>query len=105
MSTGRTTLAPRVQQLMEVLRPNLRRLRQEFGVRDLRLFGSHARGEESADSDVDILVSFDVTPSLFQFVDLETELADLLGTRVDLVMKDALKPAIGKRILAEAIPV
>jgi len=52
---------------------------------------------------VDILVDFDETPSLLRFVHLENYLTDLLGMKVDLVMKKALKKHIGKNILKEVI--
>ena len=50
-------------------------------------------------------MTFAVTPGLFRFVELENHLTDLLGVKVDLVMRDALKPAIGQRVLAEMMPV
>lgn len=87
------------------LRAELPRLRREYRLRDLKVFGSWVRDEVDADSDLDLLVTFDETPSLFRFVELESELADLLSIRVDLVMRDGLKPALGERILAEAVPV
>jgi hypothetical protein len=51
------------------------------------------------------LVTFSKPPSLFKFVRLENHLSDTLGVKVDLVMKDSLKPAIGKHILREAVSV
>jgi predicted nucleotidyltransferase len=70
------------------------------------LFGSFARGESDARSDLDLLVEFDDRPlTLLQFVALEEELSDLLGVKVDLVERQALKPRIGRRILDELIPV
>ena len=54
---------------------------------------------------MDILVTFSETPSLFKFIELENFLSDNLGIKVDLVMRDALKPAIKKRILSEVIKV
>ncbi len=60
------------------------------------------RGEEKATSDLDLLVTFDEVPTLFQFVALEDFLSDELGVKVDLVMKDSLKSTIGKYILKEA---
>ena len=50
-------------------------------------------------SDLDILVTFEDEPSLLTFIAIENYLSDLLGVKVDLVMKDSLKPAIGKNIL------
>ncbi len=78
-------------------------LRRQYGVRDLWLFGSYVRAEQDGESDLDILVTFDNPHlTLLQFIQLEYELSDLLGVKVDLVERDTLKPDIGKRILAEA---
>lgn len=75
-------------------------LRQKYGVRDMWLFGSYVRAEQSSGSDLDILVTFDNPHlSLLEFIQLEYELSDLLGVKVDLVERDTLKPDIGKRIL------
>jgi len=88
-----------------LLRAQLADLSERYGVRTLAVFGSRVRGETAAESDLDLLVEFDRTPSLFRFLHLEEELSDLLGVRVDLVMRSALKPRIGARILEEAVPV
>jgi len=88
-----------------VLRQHLPELQRRYRVRALWLFGSHARGEPRRRSDIDVLVEFSETPSLLELARLQRELSLLLGKRVDLALKDALKPHIGKRILEEAIPV
>jgi len=80
-------------------------LREQHHVRTLEVFGSFVRGEEKRDSDLDLLVTFDETPTLFSFVALENQLSDILGVKVDLVMRDSLKPFIGKFILKEARPI
>jgi predicted nucleotidyltransferase len=80
--------------------------RQELaalGVRDLYLFGSVARGEARVDSDVDLLVEFDRAVGLLQFFRVQQRLSELLGRPVDLVMKEAIKPQLRARILAEAV--
>lgn len=87
------------------LRAHLPGLRERYGVRTLALFGSYARGEAGPASDLDLLVEFERVPGLFTYIELEQCLSDLLGVKVDLVMKDALKPAIGQRILKELVPV
>jgi len=51
-----------------------------------------------------VLVEFEQAPSLFQYIDLENYLSELVGIKVDLVMKKTLKPYIGQRILAEVVP-
>ena len=80
-------------------------LQERYKVRSLGIFGSYVRSEQKKGSDLDILVEFDEVPSFIQFLQLEHYLSDLLGVSVDLVMKDALKPTIGKRILSEVVPV
>lgn len=88
---------------ISILRQAMPALRREFGVADLAIFGSTARGEARADSDVDVLVAFDVTPDYFQFGALRRRLSDLLGREVDLVTEPALRPTQKARILADAV--
>ena len=73
-------------------------------VRELSLFGSAARGEMRADSDIDMLVDYssEARPSLLDLIAMKNELSDLLGRPVDLGVKRALKPRFRDRILAEA---
>lgn len=90
---------------MEILRQQRPMLVEQYNVATLEVFGSYARHEQRKNSDLDILVTFSKPPSLFKFVRLENYLSDTLGVKVDLVMKDSLKPVIGKNILREAVPV
>jgi uncharacterized protein len=71
-------------------------------IRSLSVFGSVARGEAGAASDVDLLVEFDRPVGLFHFVTVKERLEALLGVSVDLVTPRGLKPQIRDRILAEA---
>ena len=100
MNTSRKSF----EELIEELQNLLPKLQAQYCVHSLEVFGSYVRGDENADSDLDLLVTFSENPSLFKFIALENYLGDHLGVKVDLVMKDSLKPAIGKRILAEAQP-
>jgi hypothetical protein len=94
------------QGLIGKLRKHLPELRERWGVRTLGVFGSHVRGQQGKRSDLDVLVEFDERPlTLFGFIELERHLSDLLGVKVDLVEKRGLKPAIGRRILEEVVPV
>lgn len=99
-----TRQAP-VERFRAVLRQHLPALAERYGVRRLSLFGSYVRGEEQPWSDLDILVEFTRPPTLFEFVRLEQELQALLGVKVDLVMREGLKPRIGDAVLREAVPV
>ncbi len=94
-----------LKRILATLRAHLPELRQRYGVRSLGVFGSFVRGEAGPGSDLDLLVEFDTVPGFFKFIELEDELGRLLGLRVDLVMRSALKPRIGERILAELVPV
>jgi len=78
-------------------------LQERYNVRELGVFGSYVRQEQTEASDVDVLVEFSETPSLLKFVNLENYLSDNLGVKVDLVHKSGLKPCIGERILAEVV--
>jgi predicted nucleotidyltransferase len=69
----------------------------------LTLFGSVARDEARADSDVDLLVEFDKPVGLFEFLELKERLEEILGRRVDLATRASLKPRIREKVLAEAI--
>jgi uncharacterized protein len=84
---------------IKILRQHLPELREKYSVNYLGIFGSYIRGKQTKDSDLDILVQFDKKPGLLKYIELENYLSDILGGKVDLVMKSALKPKIGKRIL------
>jgi hypothetical protein len=94
-----------LDQKIKHLKQLLPDLQRTFGVRSLGIFGSYVRGQQRRKSDIDILVDFDRDPTFFTFIRLENRLSRELGLKVDLVMKDALKPAIGRHILQEVIPV
>lgn len=98
-------LNPTLESLKEKLRALKPFLEAEYGVKEIGIFGSYVRGEESPTSDLDILVDFEKPIGLLKFVDLKLTLSERLGVEVDLVMKSALKPRIGKRILQEVVHV
>jgi len=76
---------------------------EQLGVASLALFGSAARGEAGPGSDVDLLIEFSQPVGLFRFLEVKEFLEHVLGRRVDLVTKAALKPQLREAILAEAI--
>jgi predicted nucleotidyltransferase len=94
-----------LQEAIARLRTEMPRLSRDYGVQSMSLFGSYVRGEQNPKSDLDILVEFSRTPGMLKFMDLEYDLSKLLGVPVDLVHRKALKPAIGKRALQQAIPI
>lgn len=88
-------------ELRPILRQEFSRLQERYDIDSLGVFGSYVRGEAGPESDLDVLVRFRRCPGLFRFIELENDLSDLLGVRVDLVMADALRPNISRRVLAE----
>ena len=88
-------------EILEALRREEPTLRSRFKVKTIGLFGSFVRNDSSSSSDVDLLVEFTEPVGMFLYIDLEDHLSDLLGRKVDLVMKSALKPYIGAEILRE----
>jgi predicted nucleotidyltransferase len=94
-----------VEDIRRTLLRHKAELKQRFKVKNLGVFGSYVRGEQKRQSDVDVLVEFEEPIGLFEFMELEMFLTDLLGVKVDLVSKKALKPHIGEHILKEVIMV
>ncbi len=78
-------------------------LRKTYKIKEIAVFGSYARNDQGRKSDVDILVDFDEVPSLLTFISLERYLKELLGKKVDLVRKAALRKEIREEVLSEAI--
>ena len=76
-----------------------------FGVSSIAIFGSVARGEASPGSDIDVLVEFDPAArvGMFKFMELQEYLEHILGGRVDLVTKDALRHQLRDSILKESV--
>ncbi len=89
--------------IKKILEQHKEKLREEYGVKEIGVFGSFVRGEAKEQSDIDILVEFERPIGFFKFLELEDYLSDLIGVRVDLVSKKALKPYIGKYILKEVV--
>ncbi len=90
-----------LKKIEEIVKENKVLLTKQFKVKEIGIFGSVVRGEDKETSDVDILVEFVEPIGLFKFLALEEYLSDLIGRKVDLVSKKALKPRIGKHILKE----
>ncbi len=93
----------KMKKIEEIIESHKPILKKRYKVKEIGLFGSYVRGEEHESSDLDILVEFDETISLFDFVELENYLEDILDVKVDLVMESALKPRIGRYIKREVV--
>ena len=93
---------------LDELRRNRRdqvlRLAASYGARNVRVFGSLARGDHTPASDVDFLVELDPDRTLMDLGGLLVELEQLLGTRVDVATPELLRPGIRARVVCEAVP-
>jgi uncharacterized protein len=78
---------------------------EQHHVSGISIFGSYARSEQKPESDLDILVSFSELPSLFEFINIQNYLSDVLDKNVDLVIREDLKPNISPIVLAEKIDI
>ena len=90
-------------EIKAILEENKDTIRDKFKVDEIGIFGSYVKGEQTDESDVDILVTFREPIDFFIFLHLEEYLTALMNIKVDLVTKKALKPHIGKEILRETM--
>jgi len=90
-------------ELKRILQDRKDELSTTYGINEIGLFGSYATDKQKKSSDLDILVQFQKPIDLLTFVRLKYYLSEILGVNVDLVMKTALKPSIGKEILREVM--
>jgi predicted nucleotidyltransferase len=93
----------KIEEIKEKIRELKPVLHEKYKVSEIGIFGSYVRGEQKKKSDLDILVDFYEVPDLWSFIELQDFLSKKLKVKVDLVMKSALKPYIGKIILQEVI--
>jgi len=93
-----------VYALLEAKRPEILAVAERYGVTNIRIFGSVARREARPDSDLDLLVTFGPTASLFDLIGLEQDLADLLGVPVEVASDRGLRDRIRATVMQEAVP-
>jgi predicted nucleotidyltransferase len=91
-----------INEILKEKREEILKTARKHGARNVRVFGSVARGEARPDSDVDFLVDMEPGRTLFDMGGLLMDLRDLLGLEVDVVTEHGLKPRIRERVLKEA---
>ena len=91
----------KLMQIKRAIKSNKKFLKQEYGVKEIGIFGSFARGKQKRKSDIDVLVDFDKVPDLIKFIELERKLQSLLGKKVDLVRKQSIRDELKDSILRE----
>lgn len=94
-----------IDELIAPKRDLIRRIAERHGARNVRVFGSVARGDAGPQSDVDFLIEVGPSTSAWFPGGLVADLEDALGRRVDIVSERALAPALRDRVLREAVPV
>lgn len=92
-------------EIIDVLRQSGGHILQEYKAEIEGIFGSYARGEERDDSDLDVLVNLDEKATLFDLVGLGYFLEEVLGCKVDIVSKRALREEIKPYVFEDLIPV
>jgi predicted nucleotidyltransferase len=93
----------RLEEIKSILQQHKEELRAKYKVKEIGVFGSYVRGQQKKQSDIDILVEFDVVPGLLKFIELEDYLSELLGVKVDLVRKSSIREELRDRILQEVV--
>ena len=84
-----------------ILQENKKELNEKYGLKGVGIFGSYVKEGQNENSDIDMLVEIERPMGFIKFIRLENHLSQILGIKVDLVTKKALKPYIGRRILQE----
>jgi predicted nucleotidyltransferase len=93
------------RELLEKKREEILEIAAKHGARNVRVFGSVARGEADPQSDIDLLVEFEPGRSLLDHAGLWLELQEALGCKVDVVSDRGIKARIRERVLREAVPI
>ena len=93
-----------LEEIKEILRKHKKELQERFGVKEIGIFGSYVRNEQTESSDVDILVEFE-RPIGWEIVDLKEYLEKILGIKVDLVSKGGIvrRPLLWKYVKEEVV--
>lgn len=96
-----------LKEIHKILQKQKPILHQKYGVKLINIFGSFVRGEQNVQSDLDVLIELEkpLQIDLIGLIEIEDYLSDLIGVKVEIVIKENLKKRIGKYILAEAIEV
>jgi len=94
-----------ISKILTEKREEILRIAMKHGARNLRIFGSYARGEERTDSDIDLLVEMERNRSLLDVIAIKHDLEDLIQRKVDVVTENAISPYLKENILKSAIPI
>lgn len=94
-----------LKEILKELKSILPEIKKKYSVNTIELFGSYVTNQQTNKSDVDLLVTFYEVPGLLKFIELENYISDKLDVKVDLVIKDSIKPLLKSYILPQTISV
>jgi len=94
-----------LDEIKNILKSHKVKLKERYGVKEIGIFGSYARGEQTEKSDLDILVDFYELSDVFDLLRLERSLRRLLRCKVDVVRKQAIRKELRDRVLSEVIEI
>lgn len=92
-----------IEEIKDILQNNKVYFEERYFVDNFLLFGSYAKNEQTAESDIDLLVNFKQPIDLFDFIDLQDYISNLFNKKIDLGTINSLKNFIKERVLEEAI--
>jgi len=94
-----------IDEIRGVIRAHQDELHRRYKARVVGIFGSYARGEQQAESDLDVLAAFDSGASLLDLGGAQVMLSELLGVKVDLIPREDIRPELKQTIESETVPV
>ncbi|HIH44670.1 MAG TPA: nucleotidyltransferase family protein [Candidatus Methanoperedenaceae archaeon] len=94
-----------LEEIKKILTKHKEKLKERYGIKEIEIFGSYVRGEQTEKSDIDILVDFYEIPDVFDLLRLERSLRRILRSKVDVVRKQAVRKELKDKILSEAIKI
>ena len=92
-----------LKKIKEILIKHKKFLKEKYDIKNIRIFGSYAKGKEGKDSDIDLIIEFYKTKSLMELVRIENILKTILEAKVDLLTEDSISPYMVSEIKNEAI--
>ena len=92
-----------LEEIKQILQQNKPFLRENYRITEVGIFGSYARGGQTENSDIDLLVDYQKAPTLIMLVELKEYLSGLVNMKVDVVTKKGLKSRIRERVLSEVV--
>jgi len=83
-----------LNEIIKTLKEHKEELKNKYKIKEIKIFGSYAKGEQKETSDIDIIVDFEEIPTFIEFVKIQDELKNLLGVKVDLLTEESISPFI-----------